>query len=129
MSVARVALLMTAMVLLGGCIRKKPAVVALPAVPQPAAPVKPLIPELLSIPQTQIQLPSPQPIDPRALATIELPAEPLPPGAAPSRDLPPPLRRNVPPPTPGPLVVAPPKPAETPAVETPPPGEGLPRLQ
>jgi hypothetical protein len=78
-------------ILLAGCsLRGNPAKSAAP----PAAP-KPVVtpappPPALSIPQTRVELPQPQPVDPAALDTETTPPEP-PPAAAPARS-----RRGIP---------------------------------
>jgi len=67
---------------LSACETKTPRAATVPP-PQPAtakaeAPQEPPSVEPISIPQTQVQLPSPQPIDPQALATppMSVPGEP-----------------------------------------------------
>jgi len=78
-------------ILLAGCsLRGNPAKSAAPpAAPKPVvnpAPAPP--PPALSIPQTRVELPEPQPVDPAALATETAPPEPPPepvPAAAPAR--------------------------------------------
>jgi len=67
---------------LSGC-EMKMRRVKTPPPPQPTAakvepPTEPAVTEPLSIPQTQVRLPRPQPIDPEALATppVSLPSEP-----------------------------------------------------
>ena len=88
---------------LAGCAaRAKPAVPAA----APVAPAPP--PEPLSIPQTQVQLPRPQPFDPDSLSTAP-PAAALPPAAPPPATKPPQTTRR--------QAAPPPKP------ETPPPAE------
>jgi hypothetical protein len=66
---------------LGGCaLRKPPAAKAAPPPPKPAAAPTPAPPpEPLSIPQTNVYLPAPQPLTPEAIATTQLPGEPPPP--------------------------------------------------
>jgi hypothetical protein len=119
------ALLVTAMgILLSGCpLRKQqPVVAAAPPPPQPTAPTTPPpAPQQLSIPQTNVELPSPQPISPEALATTQLPGEPAPPPATPPRNTP-----RVPRPKPAPSASQPaattitePAAAAPPAVEPP----------
>jgi hypothetical protein len=84
-------------ILLAGCsLRGNPAKSAAPpAAPKPVvnpAPAPP--PPALSIPQTRVELPEPQPVDPAALATETTPPEPPPeppPAAAPARS-----RRGIP---------------------------------
>lgn len=61
---------------LAGCVvrSKQQAKVTTPAAPQPAvAPPSPQLPQPLSLPQTQVQLPPKQDITPEALATTQLP--------------------------------------------------------
>lgn len=61
---------------LAGCVLSgKPKVAAIPAPPQTTTPATP--PEPLSIPQTHVDLPAPQPVNPEALATAP-PPEPAP---------------------------------------------------
>jgi hypothetical protein len=81
---AKVLLAALPCVLLAGCLlRRTPAKsVAAPAAPAPlanAAPAPP--PPALSIPQTHVELPKPQPVDPEALETEPPPPE-APPAAA-----------------------------------------------
>jgi hypothetical protein len=80
---------------LSGCVlHRTPIAKAAPPAPKPTvtpAPAPP--PEPLSIPQTNVELPSPQPISPEALATTQPAGEPLPP--------PPPVRAPRPPRTGG----------------------------
>ena len=84
-------LTVVAVILLAGCsLRGKPAkTVVVPAAPKPVvapAPVAPP-PAALSIPQTRVELPKPQPVDPAALATEPRPPElpEPPPAVAPAR--------------------------------------------
>jgi hypothetical protein len=102
-------------ILLVGCsLRGKPAKsVVPPAAPKPVvAPAPP--PPALSIPQTRVELPKPQPVDPAALATEPTPPEPPepPPAPAPARP-----RRASPaasqPASPAPAATPPPEPRET----------------
>src|ERR1035438_7667652 len=76
-------------ILLAGCeLRGKPAKSAVPpAAPKPVASAAPAPapPPALSIPQTRVELPKPQPVDPAALETEATPPEPLPAVAAPAR--------------------------------------------
>jgi hypothetical protein len=108
---------------MSGCIfgGKKQAATPPPPKP-PATTVKPPE-EPLSVPQTRVQLPPPQPVDPRALETPEEPPAPPPSETAPA---PKPQRRPAPIPTTGPQ-----PPAETPAAPAAqqPPPEERPRLQ
>src|ERR1019366_8693246 len=73
-------------ILLAGCeLRGKPAKSAVPpAAPKPVASAAPAPAPLpaLSIPQTRVELPKPQPVDPAALETEATPPEP-PPGSRP----------------------------------------------
>jgi hypothetical protein len=88
---------------------------AVPPQPQPAAQPKPAPPpEALSIPQTQVQLPPPQPLNPDALTSVP-PPEPAEPAAAPK-----PARRTTPAP-------AQPKPEVAPAAQ--PADAGRPPIQ
>jgi hypothetical protein len=87
---AKALLTVVAGILLAGCsLRGKPAKSAIaPAAPKPVvtpAPAPPSPP--LSIPQTRVELPKPQPVDPAALATEPKPPElpEPPPAAAPAR--------------------------------------------
>jgi hypothetical protein len=91
---------------LTGCARKAKVVSAAPAPVKPppsAAPAPP--PEPLSIPQTNVQLPAPQPLTPEAIATTQVPGEttptPPPPTTRPSsgRTRPPPRPAEPPPAT------------------------------
>src|ERR1039458_753861 len=72
-------------IVLAGCsLRGKPAKTAIvPAAPKPVvAPAPAAPPPALSIPQTRVELPKPQPVDPAALATEPRPPElPEPPPA------------------------------------------------
>jgi hypothetical protein len=90
---------------LAGCAAraKPPAPAAAPAAPAPP-------PEPLSIPQTQVELPRPQPLDPGSLSTAPLAAAP-PPAAPPPATKPPQTARRP--------AAPPPKP------ETPPPAEAV----
>lgn len=112
---------------LAGCvIHGKPKAVAPPA-PQPAAaaPVPVVAPQPLSLPQTQVQLPPAQPVDPEAIATPTPPAEPPAEATPPSRNQrprpkPPAAATTVEPPAPP---VAPPEPERGPASVMLPPAE------
>jgi hypothetical protein len=70
---AQVVLVAVMTIPLAGCLLsgKPKTVAATPAPPQPSAPASP--PEPLSIPQTRVDLPDPQPVDPKALE----PAQPV----------------------------------------------------
>ncbi len=99
------------MVLAGCTLRSKPAKAAVPpSAPKPvakAAPAPP--PPPLSIPQTHVELPKPQPVDPAALVTETAPPDPPPVAAAPPR-----IRRSPPPSqpvTPPAAALPPPEPA------------------
>src|ERR1039458_4370752 len=93
-------------ILLAGCeLRGKPAKSAVPpAAPKPVASAAPAPapPPALSIPQTRVELPKPQPVDPAALETEATPPEPPPAVAAPARPPPgtPAARPRRPPPPP-----------------------------
>jgi hypothetical protein len=101
-------------IVIAGCsLRAKPAKTAVtPAVPKPVvAPAPPAAPPApLSIPQTNVELPSPQPVNPAALVT-EAPQPVEAPPAAPPR-----TRRTGPPAS---QTVSPALPAANPAVEPP----------
>jgi hypothetical protein len=87
---------------------KTSAAAVTPPQPKPAADTKPAAPpEPLSVPQTQVQLPPPQPINPDAVPPPSKPEEPAPAPTAPR-----PVRRTSPQPT-KPETSAPP--AATPA--------------
>ena len=94
-----------------GCVigNKRQVAKATPPAPQPAAPLAPQAPPApLSIPQTQVELPAPQPVDPAALATAPPEAPPETPSKArPPRRAAPPVRSSV----------------EAPAAAAPPPAE------
>jgi hypothetical protein len=63
-------------------LRKPPSAKAATPPPAPApAPTPAPPPEPLSIPQTNVHLPPPQPLSPEAIATTQLPGEPPPPAA------------------------------------------------
>ena len=92
-----VAIAAVLMVCLSGCARNKRVVItAPPPAPEPPAARAPEGP--LSIPQTSVQLPPPQPLDPKALETARQtpePAEPQPaPAARPKRPAQPPVDRK-----------------------------------
>ena len=82
---AKALLTVAAGIVLAGCsLRGKPAKTAIvPAAPKPVvAPAPAAPPPALSIPQTRVELPKPQPVDPAALATEPKPPElPEPPPA------------------------------------------------
>src|ERR1019366_6501733 len=106
-------------ILLAGCeLRGKPAKSAVPpAAPKPAvnpAPAPPPPPPL-SIPQTRVELPKPQPVDPGALETETAPPEPPPAAAAPARS------RRAPPAASQPATPPPPAAPRAPAAAGPPP--------
>jgi hypothetical protein len=111
---------------LSGCIfgRKPKVVKAAPPPPKPATvPAPPPLPQSLSIPQTNVQLPPPQPLSPEALATT-LPREETPSAPVPVRT---PPRR---PPAPRPEVATPaPAPVTPPTEERPPIQEALPQSE
>jgi len=94
---------------LAGCAARAKSVAANPAAAKPVSPVTPPAPVPLSTPQTQFELPKPQPIDPAATATeVQPPAPAEPP--LPTRTLTPPRRtpavRTEPATTPQPPVVS-----------------------
>jgi hypothetical protein len=112
---AKVALVAALAIPLAGCVWSgKPKTVAtVPAPPMPAAPAPPREP--LSIPQTHVILPAPQPVNPEALVTAP-PAEPAPPVQ---------VRPAAPPPSrPAHAQTQPPKP-----VDPPPPEPSRPPIQ
>src|ERR1035438_2423785 len=83
---AKALLTVAAGIVLAGCsLRSKPAKSAVaPAAPKPVvAPAPAAPPPALSIPQTHVELPKPQPVDPAALATEPKPPEPPEPPPAP----------------------------------------------
>ena len=87
---AKALLTVVAGIVLAGCsLRGKPAKSAVvPAAPKPVvAPAPAAPPPALSIPQTRVELPKPQPVDPSALITEPRPPElpEPPPAAAPAR--------------------------------------------
>jgi hypothetical protein len=87
---AKALLSVLAVILLAGCsLRGKPAKSVVPPVaPKPViAPAPTPPPPALSIPQTRVELPKPQLVDPAALATDPTPPEPpeAPPAAVPAR--------------------------------------------
>ena len=96
---------------LTGCVLqgKKPAAQATPAAPAPAA-KSAVPPGPLSIPQTQVEIPTPQPVSDEALAAGQTPPD-APEPAAPPR----PVKHTVPPPAANPRPEAPPAVAEEPA--------------
>src|SRR5215813_444319 len=66
-----------ALALAGCALRAKPTVTAAASPPKPVIPAAPPpAPAPLSIPQTNVQLPPPQPVNPDALVTEEQPEEP-----------------------------------------------------
>ena len=68
MTRATVVLVAALAIPLAGCAWSgKPKAAVIPAPPQPAAPAP--APEPLSIPQTRVDLPPPQPLDPAAVVT------------------------------------------------------------
>ncbi len=97
---------------------------AAPPPPKPAPAASPKAPDApLSVPQTQVQLPPPQPVNPLAVAAPQEPQEQAPEPAAATQAKPP--RRPAP-------VAAAPKPVEPPpaaVVQPQPPVEERPRLQ
>src|ERR1019366_115046 len=103
-------------ILLAGCeLRGKPAKSAVPpAAPKPVASAAPAPapPPALSIPQTRVELPKPQPVDPAALETEATPPEPPPAVAAPARSRRATPAARPPPPAPPPAATPPPEPRE-----------------
>ena len=85
---------------LSGCRKPKAAAAPPPPAPTPVKPAAP--PEPLSIPQTNVTLPPPQPLSPEAKATTQLPGEttatPAPPPPRPLPTRPKPARPAVEPP-------------------------------
>jgi|NGEPerStandDraft_6_1074524.scaffolds.fasta_scaffold42776_2 hypothetical protein len=104
-------------ILLAGCeLRGKPAKSAVPpAAPKPVASAAPAPapPPALSIPQTRVELPKPQPVDPAALETEATPPEPLPAVAAPARSRRATPAASQPAPASPPAATPPPEPRET----------------
>jgi hypothetical protein len=102
--------------LVGCSLRGAPKTVkATPPPPKPEAPPPPAPVQPLSIPQTNVELPKPQPLDPEALITVP------PPEPAPEPVAPPPRRRSTPSasvPSPKPEAgPPPPEPEERPAIQ------------
>ena len=87
-----------------------------PPAPQPVAAPPPALPEPLSIPQTNVELPAPQPLDPEALATLPPPPEPLPEPVTLRRPRRPTPATSSPPPKPE-AGLAPAEPEERPAIQ------------
>ena len=112
---AEAVLIIAMAVSLGGCVLRKPQTAkAAPPAPKAAAPAAPAPPpQPLSIPQTNVYLPAPQPVTPEALATTIPSGEPAPPPPAPPK----PVTRPAPSRSSGtPVRVEPPPPApSTPA--------------
>ena len=104
-------------ILLAGCeLRGKPAKSAVPpAAPKPVASAAPAPAPLpaLSIPQTRVELPKPQPVDPAALETEATPPEPPPAVAAPARSRRATPAASQPAPASPPAATPPPEPRET----------------
>lgn len=117
MTRAKILLVAAITIPLAGCLLsgKPKTIAALPAAPQPSAPAPS---EPLSIPQTDVQLPAPQKLEPGAL-TPDTHAEPAPPAqakaAAPVK---PPPRAAAPTPQSKPPDAAPPPPDPPAAAET-----------
>lgn len=108
-----------------GCVignKRQTAKATPPAPPPVVAPAPQAPPAPLSIPQTQVELPAPQPIDPAALATSSQPAETPPEPPAKAR---PPRRAAAPARSAEPAAATPP-PVETSEPERPPIQEILP---
>jgi hypothetical protein len=113
---AKVVIVAALAIPLAGCLfsGKPKTVAAAPAPPVPAAPALP--PEPVSIPQTDVYLPTPQTFDPAALATAQPVEASLPVTPKPAAPPPPRVVHTAPPSSP-----KPPEPAETPAPEPRPP--------
>jgi hypothetical protein len=115
-------------VCLAGCVLNKAKTAAAPPAPQPTVASAPA-PEPLSIPQTQVELPPPQPLTPEAIATTQIPEEQPTPSApapaTPTRPRPSTPRTEVVPQGPAVPAAAPP-PAEP---ERPPIQEALPAAE
>src|SRR5690348_7846919 len=79
---------------LAGCAARAKTPAANPAVAKASAPTTPAASATLSIPQTQVELPKPQPIDPAALE-VEV-ATPAAPTANAPRNMPPPQKKSAP---------------------------------
>jgi hypothetical protein len=115
---------------LSGCIFHRNTKIAKIAPPPPkpvVAPSPPPLPQPLSIPQTNVQLPPPQPVSPEALATTQ-PREETPSAPAPVRTPPrrPPVEsapKSVEAAAPPPATVTPPAEERQPIQEVLPPGE------
>jgi hypothetical protein len=75
-----------------GCVLMPKPKAAIPAVPAPATAAVAVPPEPLSVPQTRVQLPPPQPLNPEALA-VEPPPQTPPRAATPAPPAVPPTRR------------------------------------
>src|SRR4051812_10599555 len=110
---AEAVLIIAIAVSLGGCVLRKPqAAKPAPPAPKPVAPAPPAPPpQPLSIPQTNVYLPAPQPVSPEALATTIPPTEPPPAPPAPPK----PVTRTAP--SRQPVRVEPAPPPPTPPVE------------
>ena len=78
MKIAPAILSLSLVISLAGCVLKGKPKVATPPAPAPvvAAPAPPPPPAVLSMPQTQVQLPPEQPVDPEALTPATPPAGP-----------------------------------------------------
>ena len=89
---------------------------AIPPAPKPVAAPPSAPPEPLSIPQTNVELPAPQPLDPEALATLPPPPDPVPEPVQLRRPRRVPAAASIPPPKPeaGP---APVEPDQRPAIQ------------
>jgi hypothetical protein len=117
----RVLVLFAALLALASCLQRGPsskaAAPVTPAAPKPvaAAPAPP--PPPLSIPQTHVELPAPQPLEPAALETETAPPDAQLPAVRPPTGTP---RRPGPPPAAAPAVTPPPataEPAEAPRIQ------------
>ena len=98
---------------LAGCARKPKTVAAAPAPPAPAPATPAPPPPPLSVPQTNVQLPAPQPLTPEAIGTTQLPSETAPAPTPPRQ----PVTRPKPQPRPAELPPATLPPATPPTVE------------
>jgi len=86
---AQAILVLAPVLLLAGCVlgAKRQTAKYTPPAPQPVAKTEPAPPPApLSILQTQVELPPPQPVNPDAVAAAELPGEPAEPPSAPPRN-------------------------------------------
>jgi hypothetical protein len=131
MTATRAVLLACMAISLAGCVLRHPptAAAAVPAAPKPVVSAPPAPPPPpLSVPQTNVELPKPQPVDPEALVTVPQP-EPVPEISANTRST---RRTNAagpaavsaaPPKTETPPAAPPPEPERPPIQEIVPPAE------